>query len=92
MAKRAVRAIAKRHTAAAHTYQLSRAVRLTEGDSIAMHDGATLLSHLTVAAFNPAGTQNALSLGLSSAWWLLVPIVSHSTNGHCTGQSWYAGF
>ena len=58
-----------------------------------MHDGATLVSGLTVAALNPAGTQNAFSgSGLNSAHWFLVPTVSYSTDQHCTGQSWYTGF
>lgn len=49
-------------TSAAHTHQLPRTIWLTEGHGIAMHDGTTLLSNLTVAAFSPAGTQNATSV------------------------------
>lgn len=60
---------------AAHTHQLPRTIRLTEGHGIAMHDGTTLLSSLTVATFNPAGTQNATSVReLSSTGRFCAPI------------------
>lgn len=87
-------------TSAAHTHQLPRTIWLTEGHGIAMHDGTTLLSNLTVAAFSPAGTQNATSVReLSSPGRFCAPIRKHMIRiatwlkwSLCSRQSWYSGF
>lgn len=98
--KSRVSTVRKGWTSAAHTHQLPRTIRLTEGHGIAMHDRTTLLSSLTVATFSPAGTQKAISVReLSSTGRGHAPVRKHMTLiatwlkwPLCSRQSWHSGF